>query len=129
MVREVSGPPTNIVLHRPQIHDVTASRAINGTEYQNLSGRPILALLSVLCTQGNANEDAYFYAAASATTPVGAVADRISFTGYDSQVGKGPNSAFFCMTFPVPSNWYYEVGILKDPAAAVTLQYWFEIWL
>ena len=94
--------------------DVTSSRAINGTVYQNTSGRPLIITVTIDCTGDDYDRAvAYCDSNASPTTVVTAVGHL---------VGNGERE-YLSMTFVAVPSYYYKV---TSAAGTPTLVDWFE---
>jgi len=84
--------------------DVTASRAVDGTVYQNTSGKLMFATITIQCgVTGAAN----IYCSANASP------------AQIAQVGIAPNA----VSFFIPPNYYYKVS---QAVATISLLYWIE---
>ena len=113
--------------------NVTASRATNGTVYQNTSGRPLFVAVNVQLTtacasssfDGYAEIVAYTDTANPPTTIVGELRqflDDVSATVATG--GSIRHKAQLCF-FVLPSS-YYKVTQDTDADSTVSLLYWFE---
>ncbi len=99
--------------------DVTASRAINGTVYQNTSGKIMIVTVSVTMTCDNLETATvtFYCAAANPPTVVKGIVSHFQQAATLSSV----NGA---ITFVVPVNYYYKATASGTGAAAK--QSWIE---
>ena len=97
------------------------TRALN-TEYQNTTGRPILALVTVVCETVAADQLAYAEAFVKSTPPPDI---RVSYAGI---AGLGPiRKEAHHLLFAVPIGNYYQVDGIISGEATVTLGEWSEV--
>ena len=102
--------------------DVTASRLL-GTEYQNTTGRPILAIVNVYADKKAADDSAYaigLIGPASASVTV----IRVGFIGLS---GTAVQKCAFCVVFLIPNEYYYKVDTVKSGTSTVLLDIWIEV--
>lgn len=120
---------------RAKQNDVTASRAINGTVYQNTTGKVLSVVISVGCavykvntTGVNGWSQVLFYTGATSTpaTVVGAVSNSFFVAGLAAG-GGAQNSISGTVTFEVPINYYYKaVSAYGSDGSAPSKNSWIE---
>lgn len=103
------------------VSNVTATRAIDGTIYQNTSGRPILCELTLRCSQALADEQAYADAYVEDATPPTVIVGRVGLNA------KGPCDIYTGFSFFIPNESYYKVTNTTTGGGAVVLHRWCEV--
>ena len=110
-----------IPLLKTKISDVTLERELD-VYYENTTGRPLLALISLDCLRENADEmaEAIFCVA----TP-----DWDVFAVGEAGLGAtGPPFEAFCMMFcPVPPGYSYCVESMTTGLSVVSVLTWIEV--
>ena len=102
------------------ISDVTATRDL-ATIYQNTSGRPLLCVVTLHCSQALADETAYADAYVEDATPPTVIVGR------DGLYGKGPADIYCILSFLVPNGNYYKLEDTSSGGAAVVKHRWIEV--
>lgn len=109
------------------ITDVTASRAIDSTVYQNTTGRPIMVIVSFQCYRGGNAEHANLTAQISVgNSPFSPI--NISKVGLTDSIGLETEERLYMeLIFMVPNEYYYRVVPLTNGTSTVYLETWFEV--
>lgn len=107
------------------ISDVTGSRAIDGTVYQNSSGRPKLVIITTKHVRKLDNEicvlDAYVEDITPPTVKVASVGLTVDIITESAEAG------YWNMVFAVPNQNYYKALENETGTAIVTLMSWIEV--
>ena len=104
------------------VTEVTSSRAFN-TVYQNLTGRPIIVIVSASYHTTSDGDGADANAVIGPTSsPTQDVAD----IGLPSD-GLIPNGIFLPLIFVVPAGFYYEVIANIGGTGAIDITHWIEM--
>ena len=106
------------------ISDVTASRDIVGTIYQNTSGRPKICFVSLACLKNAAADDCYARGFVKISSPPDVEVETCGLVGL---AGSGTQSLHAIMIFAVPNEYYYRVAKGESGTSTVTLEHWFEV--
>lgn len=109
------------------ISDVTATRAIDGTIYQNTSGRPILCIVAISALRAAvAGAAALATACVEDTTPPTVTVALVGLYIIDSI---GEYAQFMC-SFMVPNGYYYNVTKTETGVGSVVnFGSWIEVQL
>ena len=115
-----------MVLHRPQINDVGAARALD-TVYQ-AGGRPILCLVTLDCVRGGDNQRTYGYSQVEDVDPP---TDIIGYAGLNRDAGFAETAErIHCqLIFAVPAHYHYRIVSVVDPPSTIALSQWIEVTL
>jgi len=103
--------------------DVTATRTL-GTNYQNTIGRPIVVILSLVCSRAAIGERAYVIVNVKGSTPADTAVAR---AGLIDAANVPIEKAYFMCVFLVPNNFYYRVTVQTTGGGAVTKSRWVEV--
>ena len=116
---KTSGPkPVKALISEPE--------RVIGTTYQNLTGRPKLITVTVLCIRADeANGQAYAGWYVGPASPLES-ADKQGDVGLYLQHNV-PVSAYFCAVFAVPPGYYYKVDEYISATSSVTIDSWVEV--
>jgi len=108
---------------KAKINDVTAERAFD-TPYQNLTGRPLLILVSVEHNRKDelASQCTVKANVADFTPPIGGMANS-GLAAADNN----PEHTTSTLAFTVPRGYYYRVSTYIGGTATVTLISWIEV--
>lgn len=113
---------------RAKQNDLTASRAINSTVYQNTSGKVLNVQISTYTslaanTFSVGTATVYCDAAASPTTAKGTLGATATLPASTTM------TIYSSVSFIVPIGHYYKVVPATANGGAITKQYWFEDYL
>lgn len=105
------------------IRDKTAERAFE-TVYQNLTGRPLLVIVSAEHNRANqvASQSTYKASVSEETPPLGTVANA-GLAAADNN----PEHTTTTLVFPVPRGNYYNVKTYLAGGGAISLISWYEV--
>ena len=107
------------------VSDVTGTRAIDGTIYQNTSGRPILVMVRLTCERkSGVGFAAYVIGYSKVSSPPDRAVDHCGFPIMDNE----PDVGYHKIIFVVPNQYYYKIEKTEVGAgSAVALNTWFEV--
>jgi len=108
----------------PVPHDVAASRAIDGTVYQNTTGKTMVVVVNVrFDIDLVAGGDATIVANTDTMSPPNLAVAQV---GTHTQAGGTLLTQYEALTFVVPDNYYYSITSIVNGANAAVLFFWVE---
>jgi len=119
MVRHGGPRPVKAVISQP-------ARAL-GTEYQNLTGRPLLVIVCVTCDTGAtaANSAAQCAVRVKASSPADVTVANVGVVGDGDRTS--PTARIHTLVFGVPPGYYYNTYLALLGTGSVTLYSWTEV--
>jgi len=106
------------------ISDVTASRAIDGTIYQNTTGRPKFVIVTIRCCRVvGAGNFAYVDAWIGAATPPTTQQSIVGLSAEDTP----EETTYDNLIFAVPNEYYYKVTPHIHGASVTVKSKWIEV--
>ena len=105
------------------VRDESLTRSF-GTEYQNLTGRPLQITVTATCFKNAADEVANMVALQGPTSPA---AVTVAAAGFYARAGTAVQELNVQLTLTVPPGYYYLVNENHGATSSVTLVSWIEV--
>lgn len=113
------------------VSNVTTGRALD-TNYQNITGRPLLVLVFLVCNDVDGALQALARVCVSDAALTGctaAAAKRVCGCGIPNVAGGSVKSSQYTLSFVVPASYHYYIETDVGAGNSVTLFEWWEVTL